>query len=103
MFTEEEWKIMYNNVFKIFPSPDALIKQINVKVHEGMKVFKSTSEFISFAYNYGYDKIMNDDIEYILKNNGLKQEIENKINILLEKINEEWKTPHLLIFSIINK
>ena len=89
MFTDEEWKIMYNNVFKIFPSSDNWIKQINVKVREGTKVFKTTSEFISFAYTYGYDKILNDNIEYVMKDNGLKQEIENKILMILEKIKEE--------------
>lgn len=78
MFNEREWKIMYNNVFKVFPSPDNIIEQIVLKTDSGKEVFKTTSEFLSYICING-ENILGEDLEYFLKDDSLKKEVESNV------------------------
>ena len=44
MFSNDVWKIMYNNVFKLFPSPDTIQKKIILKTDNDKMIFNSTAE-----------------------------------------------------------
>lgn len=88
MFTKREWKTMYNNVFKVFPSPDDIVKQIILKTDSEKKVFNSTSEFLSYICING-DNFFNDEIEYILKDDSLKNEVENNVLKIVNSLKKE--------------
>lgn len=85
MFTEREWKTMYNNVFKVFPSPDDIIKQIVLKTDSGEEVFKTTSEFLSYIC-INAENILSNDLEYFLKDDSLKKEVEYNILKIINNI-----------------
>lgn len=90
MFTEREWKTMYNNVFKVFPSPDDIIKQIVLKTDSGEEVFKTTSEFLSYIC-INAENILNNDLEYFLKDDSLKKEVEYNILKIINNIKKREK------------
>lgn len=89
MFSSREWKAMYNNVFKVFPSPDNIPQKIILKTKQGKRVFKSSSEFLSYICINGNGNILNDDLEYVLEDNKLKSEVENNINVIINTIKKE--------------
>lgn len=86
MFSNQEWKYMYNNVFKVFPSPDTLNQKIILKTRRGKRVFNNSSELLSFICINGHDVILSDEIEYILNDNLLKSEIENDIQMIIQSL-----------------
>lgn len=91
MFDSREWKIMYNNVFKVFPSPENIAQKIILKTKQGKRVFNSSSEFLSYICINGNNNILLDDLEYILEDNKLKSEVECNINQIIQSLKKERK------------
>lgn len=85
MFSNDVWKIMYNNVFKLFPSPDTIQKKIILKTDNDKMIFNSTAEFLSYLCMTENDNVLNDDIDYILEDVNLKKEIEKNILKIIKK------------------
>lgn len=85
MFSNDVWKIMYNNVFKLFPSPDTIQKKIILKTDKDKIIFNSTAEFLSYLCMTENDNVLNDDIDYILEDVNLKKEIEKNILKIIKK------------------
>ena len=73
MFSNDVWKIMYNNVFKLFPSPDTIQKKIILKTDNDKMIFNSTAEFLSYLCMTENDNVLNDDVDYILEDVNLKK------------------------------
>lgn len=85
MFSNDVWKIMYNNVFKLFPSPDTIQKKIILKTDNDKIIFNSTAEFLSYLCMTENDNVLNDDVDYILEDVNLKKEIEKNILKIIKK------------------
>lgn len=85
MFSNDVWKIMYNNVFKLFPSPDTIQKKIILKTDNDKMIFNSTAEFLSYLCMTENDNVLNDDVDYILEDFNLKKEIEKNILKIIKK------------------
>ena len=85
MFSNDVWKIMYNNVFKLFPSPDTIQKKIILKTDNDKMIFNSTAEFLSYLCMMENDNVLNDDVDYILEDFNLKKEIEKNILKIIKK------------------
>ncbi len=85
MFSNDVWKIMYNNVFKLFPSPDTIQKKIILKTDNDKMIFNSTAEFLSYLCMTENDNVLNDDVDYILEDVNLKKEIEKNILKIIKK------------------
>ena len=79
---------MYNNVFKVFPSPDTLSQKIVLKTRHGKRVFNNSSELLSYICINGNDIILSDELEYILNDNSLKSEVENDIKMLIKSLKQ---------------
>ena len=85
MFSNDVWKIMYNNVFKLFPSPDTIQKKIILKTDNDKMIFNSTAEFLSYLCMTENDNVLNDDVDYILEDVNIKKEIEKNILKIIKK------------------
>ena len=90
MFGAREWKIIYNDVFRVFPSPDNIPMKIILKDNKVKKTFSSSSELIAYMCLNKNISISNDNIEYILEDANLRSEVENEIHILDDKIKERF-------------
>lgn len=90
MFGGREWKIIYNDVFRVFPSPDTLPLRIILKDGKTNKTFSSSSELIAYMCLNKNIVITNENIEYILENAELRTEVENEIHKLDDKIKERF-------------
>lgn len=85
MFDEREWKTIYNNVFKVFPSPDNLLQKIILKTDNEEKVFKNSSELLSYLC-VNENVLITGDIEYNLEDNKLRYEVEQNINSIISNM-----------------
>lgn len=85
MFDDREWKTIYNNVFKVFPSPDNLLQKIILKTDNEEKVFKNSSELLSYLC-VNENVLITGDIEYNLADNKLRYEVEKNINSIISNI-----------------
>ena len=90
MFGAREWKIIYNDVFRVFPSPDNIPMKIILKEKRGNRVFSSSNELIAYMCINKNIAITNENIEYILENAELRTEVENEIHKLDDKIKERF-------------
>lgn len=85
-----EWKIIYNDVFSVFPSPDSIPMKITLKTKNGNKVFNSSNEFITFLCFNKDVTITKENIEYKLEDAVLRSEVEEEIHKLDDKIKERF-------------
>lgn len=68
MITLEDWKLIYNNTFKLFPPPSSLEMNIYYKDKNKIHEFNSITEFLSYMCLCSNTIILNENIEYVLKN-----------------------------------
>lgn len=85
-----EWKIIYNDVFSVFPSPDSIPMKIILKTRNGNKTFNSSSEFITFLCFNKDITVTRENIEYKLEDAVLRSEVEEEIHKLDDKIKERF-------------
>lgn len=90
MFGSKEWKMIYNDVFSVFPSPDSIPMKIILKTKTGSKTFNSSAEFITFLCFNKDVLITRENIEYKLEDSKLRSEVENEIHKLDDKIKERF-------------
>lgn len=93
MFAEDMWFSIYNDVFRLFPPPDNLIKKIEF-IFDGKKMeFKSSSELLAFVLSNKLDLDLmldcDDMIFFYLKDDSLKKEVEELIGNIRKNFNKK--------------
>ena len=90
MFGAKEWKMIYNDVFSVFPSPDNIPMKITLRTKAGIKTFNSSAELITFLCFNKDVTVTSENIDYNLEDASLRSEVEREIHKLDDKIKERF-------------
>lgn len=86
MIGQGYWRTLYNQVFSVFPPPDSLISKVTITIGNKKKDFKSPTELLTYLSLNSIDDIEYADIEFILKDDRLKNEINEYIIDIKKKM-----------------
>lgn len=86
MIDNSIWTIIYNSVFRLFLPPEQLIQKIVINLN-GQKIeFKTPSELFTHMTINSIDNIEDENINFYLKDETLKQELDKEVNDIFSQI-----------------
>lgn len=88
MITKEEWDYNCNKIFALFPPPSNIKMQIDCKDKDGLKHFKSVSEFLAYVCLYNGSELLTENIHYQMKDEKFYKNMNKYIAKVQEKIKE---------------
>lgn len=86
MIDDSAWKLIYNSVFRLFLPPEQLIQKIVINLDEQEIEFKTPSELFTYMAVNSIDNIEDENINFYLKDDSLKQEIEKEVKDIFSQI-----------------
>ena len=86
MIDNSTWTLIYNSVFRLFLPPEQLIQKIVINLNSQEIEFKTPSELFTYMAVNSIDNIEDENINFYLKDDSLKQELDKEVNDIFSQI-----------------
>lgn len=88
MITEEEWEHNCNRIFQMYPPPSNIKMHIDCKDKDGLKHFKSVSDFLAYLCLYVDGDLLSDSIHYHMVDDKFYKSMNEYVEKVVTKVKE---------------